>query len=368
MKPVAALPVDPALSALSAIRTLGLAAALPALGLDDQPADLLLRGYTPGKRATLEARVGQRRLAIKMYADSPAPEAELYEALAAAGLAGASGARVPRLLSWDRDLRVLVLSWLEGPTAHELIKAGQGERAGELAGAWIRCAASLPLNLGPPCGVGWALYRAGRSVAALDAADPALGAAAKALTGALARARPTDEAPRLIHGTLYDRHLLDLGDGPGVIDWQRSGQGPLEFDAGWFLATTWRSGLDDDALARAVGGAERAFFAGTAGLLDEQAVAWHRAAALLRLAGKVRVADRSKAEWLARTRELLDEATRLIQPTARPDAVVRAEAPAFGLGSPALELILRALSTRPATPEELDQIRRLLKEARERKP
>jgi len=37
---------------------------------------------------------GGRRFALKLYADDAAPEAELYAALTAAGLAGEQGARV----------------------------------------------------------------------------------------------------------------------------------------------------------------------------------------------------------------------------------------------------------------------------------
>src|SRR5436853_374978 len=40
---------------------------------------------------------------------------------------------VPPLLAWDRNLQVVVIGWLEGPTAQELVQRGQGERAGELA-------------------------------------------------------------------------------------------------------------------------------------------------------------------------------------------------------------------------------------------
>src|SRR5205809_6509304 len=78
MRATTELPDDPALPALTAIRTLGLAAAVTALALTGRPA-VLLRGYTPRSRATIEARVGNRRFAVKAYADDPAPEAELYE-------------------------------------------------------------------------------------------------------------------------------------------------------------------------------------------------------------------------------------------------------------------------------------------------
>ena len=127
MRPTADLPDDPRLPGLMAIRDSGLARAIPALGLEQGGGgvELVLCGYHPGARATLDARVGQRRFAVKTFADDPAPEAALYQALGAAGLAGDSGARVPPLLAWDHDLRVLVIGWLEGPTAHDLVSRGR---------------------------------------------------------------------------------------------------------------------------------------------------------------------------------------------------------------------------------------------------
>src|SRR5437762_11116394 len=100
MNPTATLPDDPRLPGLMAIRDRGLARAIPALGLEQggEGLELELCGYHRGARATLEARVGRRRFAVKAFADDPAPEAALYQALGAAGLAGDSGARVPPLL------------------------------------------------------------------------------------------------------------------------------------------------------------------------------------------------------------------------------------------------------------------------------
>jgi aminoglycoside phosphotransferase (APT) family kinase protein len=361
----AALPGIVAMRALGVTRALGLARALLALGLEDAPVSMHLVGYTPGARATLDVRVGQRRFAVKAYAEDPTPEAVLYQAIAAAGVSGDSPIRVPPLLAWDRDLRVMVIGWLEGPTAHELVKQGRGQRAGELAAQWLRGAASLPVRLGMPLGAARMLNRTPQWVAELREADPTLGDAATRLAANLAQTQPREHAPRLVHGTFYARHVLDLGDGPGVIDWERFGQGPLELDAGMFLATTWRLGLDHDALAGEATRAITAFLEGTRGLLDERALAWHRAAALLRLANKVHVVKRRKTDWLVRAHALLAEATRLAEHAPQPAPVARAKPRAFQFRG-ALELVLQALSTRPATPEELDQIRKLLDETDDR--
>ena len=308
------LPDDPAMPALAAIRAAGLAGAIRVPGLGDGPVEFLLRGYTPGSRATFEARAGARRVAVKAYAEDPAPEAALYEALAAAGLGGESDVRVPPLLAWERDLRVLVIGWLEGPTARDLVRSGQGRRAGELAARWLQRTASLPMKLGPPLGATDVMDRVRTWVAALTASDPALGTAAVALADNLARTQPKEGISRLVHGTLYARHIIDLGDGPGVIDWQRFGQGPVELDAGTFLGTVSRIGLLDKTRETEALQAEETFLAGTAGLLDGRSLAWHQAAVLLRLAGKQNRRDddrwRERAHALLREAGLLAEAAR----------------------------------------------------------
>lgn len=125
---------------------------------------------------------------------------------------------MPLLLGWNRELRMLAIGWLEGPTAKELIEQGQGWRAGELAARWGQRAASLPVKLGRALGAAHILHNARNWVATLVAADPALGNAAASLAWTLARTQPKESATRLLHGTLYSRHLLDLGDGAGLID------------------------------------------------------------------------------------------------------------------------------------------------------
>jgi hypothetical protein len=308
VKTTTELPEDPGLPALLAIRTAGLARTFPALGLDDHAVELSLCGYTRGKRATIDARVGHRHFAVKAYAEDSASEAALYEALASAGLASESGVRVPPLLAWERDLRVLVIGWLEGPTAEQLLRDGQGARAGELAACWLQRAVSLTIKLGHPFGAARMLHRARKWATALGEADSALGLAAAALMKTLSRTQPNEHTARLVHGTLYARHILDAGDGPGVIDWQRFGQGPLELDAGMFLATIFRLGLLNKHLASEAARAEEAFQAGTDGLMDERALAWHCAAALLRLTEKLVVHRRD--EWPVRAQALLAKAER----------------------------------------------------------
>src|SRR5437879_13578278 len=85
MESTGRLPNDPALPALEAIRIMGLARAIPGLELDSDPVELRLCNYVAGSRATFEARVGDRRFAVKAYAEDPAPEAQLYRSLSLLG-------------------------------------------------------------------------------------------------------------------------------------------------------------------------------------------------------------------------------------------------------------------------------------------
>src|SRR2546430_232873 len=367
MRPTTALPDDPRLPGLMAIRDSGLARAIRAWGLEQGGGGLELElcGYPPGARATLEARVGRRRFAVKAFAADPARGAALSQTLGAGGLAGDSGARVPPLLAWDHDLRVLVIGWLEGPTTHQLIKQGQGRRAGGLAAQWVRRTASLPVKLGLPFGAAGMMHETRAWIGTLGTADLSVGAAARALAEALARTEPRDDGSAgLVHGTLYARHILDAGDGPGVIDWHRFGQGPVELDAGMFLATLSRLRLLHPAHAGEALLAEQAFLEGTRGLLDERALAWHRAAALLQLTERLPTAARG--DWRARAHALLGEAARLAGSVAPRESIAPRRRASFRFKSPALELVLRALSTRPATQAELEQIRALLREGHDR--
>src|SRR5439155_10125593 len=97
---------------------------------------------------------------VKLCATDPSPEAAIHAALAPAGLANGSDARVPPLLACPRALRMLVIGWLDGPSVAELIERGQGARAGELAANWFHRAAPLDVRLGAPLGAARLLERA----------------------------------------------------------------------------------------------------------------------------------------------------------------------------------------------------------------
>jgi len=309
------LPQDSALPALGRLLAVGLAAVLPALGIDNDGSrslnpeerryELRLRAHKPGRHATLEARTADRHLAVLVYAKRPELEVELYPALAAEGLTSGSGARVPGLLTWDPELRLLALEWLEGPTVSDLLKRGEGERAGALAAAWIERAASIFIPLGKRYDAGRLLEHADKWTSALAEAGPDLGAAAAQLTDRLRRTAPRGGTCRLVHGAFHDRNIVDLGDGPGVIDWHQFGQGPAEIEGGMFLASLSRAAMKKGRAAEAER-AEAVFLERTGPLLDRRALAWHRAAALL--SRTRRMLTHRRGDWDDRARALLEKA------------------------------------------------------------
>src|SRR5262245_54397787 len=109
MKSMSAPSADPALPVLARLFTVGLTAITAAFGGDDRAGrgwgpddrrnELRLRAHKVGRHPTVEVRSGERHVAVVVYARRPDAEAEVYRALAAEGLTGGSGVRVPRLLA-----------------------------------------------------------------------------------------------------------------------------------------------------------------------------------------------------------------------------------------------------------------------------
>jgi len=304
------LPDDPDLPGLSAIRSSGIERVLPELEPVDDPAALEIRAYKPARRITLELRTPSRRVAIKAYERSPAAEVALTETFASAGLTGGAGARVPRVVAWKRDLRLLVIEWLEGPTASDLLKLGQGERAAELAASWLELSSTLQVDLGPSRDGAWMLRRATKWIARLGQVDPELGARATAFAEHLRRTMPGEETRRLAHGTFHDRNIIDCGDGPGVIDWEFAGMGPPELDAGAFMAClSWRAA--SEARGASAIRAKEVFRTRVAPLMDERALGWHEAAMLMCRAA--RVAKRHGADGVRPAGQVLEMAQQAVE-------------------------------------------------------
>ena len=95
------------------------------------------------------------------------------------------------------------------------------------------------------------------------------------------------KAPRatrhgLRHGSFSPSHLVDLGEGPGLIDWDSFCRGPLELDAGNFLAVLSRIGIGMEGRRREADVSARTFRAGLSDLVRPNMLEWYRAAMLIK--------------------------------------------------------------------------------------
>jgi phosphotransferase family enzyme len=315
------LPSDPALPAFVAIEREGLDATLGALGLPGPITGVRVLKHHRGRRCTLALRAGGRPLVAKAYRRSVADQVALLTALERHGLAGETGPSAPALVASDLDLRIVVLTRLDG--AHGEVLIARGERVGELAADWLQRQWAARVDLGLPYGPRPFLARVERDCAPIIAGSAMLGADAVALVALLGQHPPPEADPVLVHGSFSVNHVIDLGDGAGVIDWDGFVQGPRELDAATFLATLARAAGGSPALAAAGALADAAFRDAVMPGLDPDAFAWYEAGARIRNARHLCVLR--PAGWETRAERLLAAAW------ARPVAA-RSPGPATGGG------------------------------------
>lgn len=305
------LPDDPDIPALRALAAEGFGPVLTRAGVSDDVETVRLLRHQPG-RCTFEVTCGGRRMALKAYSRARATALDLCEWLEGEGLASGRAPTVPPIIGRSRSLGLLVMAWLEGASGRDLIESGQATRAGEVAAAWLRAESGLEVELGRRYGPDAALQEVARWARKIGRVDSELGAEASAVLAGLRAAPPPHGYEGVRHGDFSPEHVLDLGDGPGVIDWDSFRRGPIELDAARFLAgLSWLSG---ESSGRVEGPSEAAaaLRASLDGLLDERALAWYRAAVDVRLAKKLCRETPRPPRWRARARSLLAEARRAI--------------------------------------------------------
>jgi aminoglycoside phosphotransferase (APT) family kinase protein len=306
------IPRDPRIPVLEAIRARGVRAVLARGGISvPVTGATLLKRHGDKTRCTLLLHAGDERLVLKAWDADPAGIVELLEALERHGLASGSAPTVPPLVGYDRELAFIVQRWLAGRSAHELLADGGAVRAGELGAAWLRAVWAAGVVAGPRRGAADVLDDVRSRAAALGDVEE-LGPLASAVMNLLEQAAP-QRASRIVlqHGTFRTDQVIDLGDGPGVIDWDSFACGAPEHDAGTFLAWLSHAGTERKrpSAADEAAAAARAFMSDLEGL-DGDALAWYRAAALLKFA---RHAARGQTpRRLRRAEALLREARSLL--------------------------------------------------------
>jgi hypothetical protein len=295
------LPADPGLRALRAAAEDGLAATLWRAGLTPPFEEVVTLRYHPGRRCAFALRAGGHRLVAKAYRRDVADVARLLTSLGHHGLASGRAPSATPLVAYARELRLLVTHRLDGLAGRELL--AHGARVGALAAAWLPRQWGLGLEEGRPCGPREQLRRVHVHAAAVHAAARNLAAPTAALLVELEETLPPDDTAVLCHGSFSVNHIVDLGDGPGVLDWDEFCQGPPESDAANFLSTLARVATAGPVFALQAAAAEHAFRERIAGAVDARSLAWHEAATLLR--GARHLCVRQPEAWRARASELL---------------------------------------------------------------
>jgi hypothetical protein len=286
--PWTTFPGDRDVPALAHAEANGLDSVLARVGVCGAVTRVRIAKYHAGQRCTLLVeRAGHEPVVVKCYSHDPTPEAEMLEVLRSRGLASGRPPTAAPLIANDPELLVLVTGFLPGPSAGDLVRKGAGARAGMLAAKWLRSASEEALEGGEHRGVDYALRHARSRARKIRQVDPALGRAAANVADALGVNPPVEARTAFLHGSLYLEHVLDCGDGPGIIDWDRFRRGPIEHDVGMFLAalsllTTEKPELTPHAQAAAC-----ELLAGTRQLIDARSLRWQRAAALLTLAKRL---------------------------------------------------------------------------------
>jgi hypothetical protein len=301
---------DPLLPAVVAFREEGLEAVLAGNGLRVAGRSARVLAHHPGERCTILVQSPAGPLVVKAYAGDLAPLVTAMHALAAAGLADGRAPTVPPLLAHDRDLAFVVTPLFSGRSMRELMRAGDGRRAGDLAAAWVRAAAHSSVKVGIPYGARVLLEGLEPWKLPVERADPALAAHAARLVAALASCQPPPSRAILLHGAFSPRHVVELRDGPGVFDLDAVGHGPPELDAGMMLAGLSRLRTAGGLRAQA-GVATAAFRDGIASEVDADALAWYEAAQLAKLV--YYLGYRRPRRWRERAEALLSESEQLVR-------------------------------------------------------
>lgn len=280
---MSALPHDPAIPALVAANDRGLAWVLEQCGLSGGVTDAHGLRHHQGSRCTLKVVGGDGQVVLKCYRRDPAEQVAMLHRIADAGLGQARGPSITVPMGYSAKLACFVTRWFDGPTALDLVDRGDGARLGELAAAWFAAAVRVRPDGFAPYGPADMRVDLGRWLDDIDLAHAELGAVAMTHVEGLAGATPRG-TPGLLQLTFSVSHIVDLGEGPGILDWDGPAYGPLEIDAGGFLATLCREATLRPSAAATVAMAAQTFADRLADTLDADLIWWARTAALVKQA------------------------------------------------------------------------------------
>jgi aminoglycoside phosphotransferase (APT) family kinase protein len=245
---------------------------------------------------------------VKAYAADPSNIAEVYRFLHKRGLGTGMPPTASPFKDYEPSLFVIALEWLEGIGGKTLLEHSGGHLAGKLAAQWLLASRDLDFvgapDFGPTTILSWGRKWAGL----LGSQQSEIARRMRGICDQLEARPPHPEPESLRHGSYSVSHVLDLGGGPGVVDWDSFRKGRLELDAGHYLAYLSRFASGRTRLANVCRGTAASFKSSLEGAVDESDLAWFKAAALIRLTWYL--CQRKPSRWTERATGLLDEAKR----------------------------------------------------------
>lgn len=198
-------------------------------GLLGRPVMLEDLKHKPGRRSTWRAVGSRQRAIVKRYRSDRAPA---VAARVAALAGGPAEPVVPRVLAFDADLHVIVLSEVPGVPFREAVLAGDAGPCGRVGSA-LACWHLAWHGVAPP---GFRVHTAGRELdlllARAETAPAQLGEAVRKTASTLGG---DWECSTVVHRDLYEEQVL-LGEQVGLIDLDDAALGPPELDLGNLLA------------------------------------------------------------------------------------------------------------------------------------
>jgi Ser/Thr protein kinase RdoA (MazF antagonist) len=295
--------------------------------------------YAPEKCATAECLDTRSRVIAyaKVYAGGEGRQVyDVYRALAQRLAGGGAELTIPRALAYDETHRTLLLAPATGARIADLSDE-------ELPRGYSRLGAALAALHGLPAPEGLQPFtrldarRLRQAASAIGAARPDVRREASDLADDLERRRdPQDAAPLVcLHGDVHPKNGILQGERLTLIDLDQCGTGHAAADIGSLLASLTYNRLTADAahspsLSSAYSPSQSsahslaspsesaladAFLSGyesVRGLPAPESLRWHTAAALL-AERALRAVNRVRPEGLARLREVLCEAGKILR-------------------------------------------------------
>jgi len=247
----------------------------------------LLAAYAPEKAATaacFDELAGRPVAYAKVFADAGELAASLraHEAVFDALGTSSSTLRVPAVLGWSDEDRMLVVEAVEGRRI-DTLRGPEHLQAMRRYGAALATLHTLPAPVGIDPFPRLEPKRQAPAAELIGRARPDVAAAAERLATELAATAPPPDAPVCLHGDVHLKNGLLQARRIALIDLDQVGVGPAAADLGSALAGIRYNALVSDEVARGAR-LEEALLDGYASLRelpDREALCWHVAAALL---------------------------------------------------------------------------------------